>query len=627
MNEHIRYLQPLQGKKKINDFGVFDIETRNWITPYAIGLYAYGKYQLFTGKECIQKFLEHVLTLNYQNLPLFAHNAGKFDFSFLLEEIRINDIFNDFSVKGLIQGGGRLIKLIITKTDCERNNTWKFSDSIALFGGGYDETNKKERESSPNSLKALCNTFNTMHGKYDFTDGKDNERPYEYLYQLYKQHDERFDTYLKHDCLGLYEVLKRYFHLLPYGEITLASNTLKTWQTDFLHHKIPIPSPEINKILRETYFGGRTEVFRLFYPYNGNKYHYYDFNSEYPYVMKEHTYPVTRPYIERNPKEHHLQMQGFTRCHIHVPDDIYLPVVPVRIEKMMFPTGHLHGIWSNNIIQKAKEIGCTIELEKSYLFKKSAYLFKEYIEKNYKVKQNSKKGTAQYLLAKLLMNSLYGKFAQHEENESIKILAQGEKIPENMIDFFDLDHNIIRIQEINESEHIIPHLSSLITAHAQLLLYDSLEKAIDKGGTIAYCDTDSLVTDVTLPTSDLLGGLKEEKEILEAYFLMPKIYGFIGRPPQENEWKWYTKAKGFPLHFRKAQLGIEAFEKGLFENDWSSFIYESEEKINTPKQSIRRHNTFLSTDKQRKSIQNIYDKRQIMPDYDTRPWNIKSLMT
>jgi len=77
-----------------------------------------------------------------------------------------------------------------------------------------------------------------------------------------------------------------------------------------------------------------------------------------------------------------------------------------------------------------------------------------------------------------------------------------------------------------EAAYIIPHISSWITSLARIRLWQYMRQAVDAGGIIYYSDTDSIITDVTLPSSNELGGLKNEYpgHNLTGTFVQPKVY-------------------------------------------------------------------------------------------------------
>lgn len=66
-------------------------------------------------------------------------------------------------------------------------------------------------------------------------------------------------------------------------------------------------------------------------------------------------------------------------------------------------------------MDNALRFGYTFEILRGYQFKKG-YIFKEYVNKMYNLRLQYDKGHPLNLIAKLLMNSLYGKFGMKLEN-------------------------------------------------------------------------------------------------------------------------------------------------------------------------------------------------------------------
>ena len=60
-------------------------------------------------------------------------------------------------------------------------------------------------------------------------------------------------------------------------------------------------------------------------------------------------------------------------------------------------------------INNAIKFGYKFKILRGYLFDKE-YIFTEYINDLYKIKQAHNKNEPKYLISKLLMNSLYGRF-------------------------------------------------------------------------------------------------------------------------------------------------------------------------------------------------------------------------
>jgi len=170
------------------------------------------------------------------------------------------------------------------------------------------------------------------------------------------------------------------------------------------------------------------------------------------------------------------------------------------------------------------------------------------------------------LIAKLLMNSLYGKFGMKLENTIIDIFNTSNKkdlqLFEELLetngasiqDFIKIDNHYLTIRKSNikyEDEEDMYHgldvniaLASAIAGGARMWM--SLIKN-SSNFNLYYSDTDSAVTDAELPSilvGPELGQFKLEYVINRAVFLAPKVYGLITTDGQE-----IIKVKGLtPYH-------------------------------------------------------------------------------
>ncbi len=601
-------LRPL--KQKQVKIATFDIETHDWIYPYAVGFYDGQDYKEFLGKKCVSDFLKFVLHDKYRAYTIFAHNGGRFDFNFLLEYLK-----NKKYDMHLIFQGSSCIRMKIYHSQegkiNNRNNRNQtvFADSYALLKF---------------SLDRLTKDFNVMHKKINFMDKQEQERDYDYLYRLYKENDNRFYEYLKNDVLGLYEVIESFERTINdhngIMSMTIASTALKTFQSGYLQRFLKMSDYDTNIEMKKAYYGGRTEIFRMFLP--DGKYNCYDINSLYPYVMFNNDFPISRPIKILNTSSKTIfEKIGISECTIQAPDDIYFPVLPYRkvfknYSKLIFPVGKFRGYWDHSLLKKAYELGYKINIHKTYIFQ-SDYIFEDYVKDFYKLKNNSEKDTPSYLIAKLMLNSLYGKFGQNQDTESIvKINNSKELLKHEIVGVVSPDYNLFKVKSRSKGSFFLPQISIHVTALSQLRLYDFIEKLADKENIVAYCDTDSIFTDGKLSCSNRLGDMKLEYPFYKGYFLLPKTYCI----KKSDGIK--IKAKGFIGEFAK-QLTENDFSKAIFHNDLSGFCLESNSlKFNSIKTSNVRHHCFVSTDNIKKSIHSNYDKRTILPDLDTKPLKI-----
>ena len=264
-------LTPIKGTDTIKT-AIFDIETKDWIYPYALGFYDGEIYKVFKGNKCVVDFIKFIMRHRYRGYSIYAHNGGRFDFNFLLNELRgFNYPFK------IITQGGRIVELKVYQNNDELKNlkSWnniKFVDSFMLL---------------PYSLDKLTKDFKVEHKKLNFMDKPTDKKDYEYLYELYKKNDKRFDDYLMNDCYGLYEVLGKFYQII-YNRggnvgLTLASTSLKTFKKSYLNKSLKMACRSTNDEMRLAYYGGRTEIFKQFV--DGKKYFWYDINSLYPFIM------------------------------------------------------------------------------------------------------------------------------------------------------------------------------------------------------------------------------------------------------------------------------------------------------------------------------------------------------
>lgn len=194
-----------------------------------------------------------------------------------------------------------------------------------------------------------------------------------------------------------------------------------------------------------------------------------------------------------------------------------------------------------------------------YLFEKGN-LFSDYVDNLYLLKLNSSKDSPDYLISKLLLNSLYGRLGMNPEMETHLIVSSHKAIEyhkkyliNNVIDFkngrelisfFDDNSSIDSNKPLNIS---IP-ISAAITSYARIHMSQFLS---DPNLIIFYTDTDSIFSNKPLPSHLIgkeLGKLKLENIFKEIIFICPKVYGGITSQHEE-----ITKIKGFknPVSFNQ----------------------------------------------------------------------------
>jgi DNA polymerase elongation subunit (family B) len=485
-------------------FATWDIETTGLIGDMVIGsLYDGDKNYDFTSWD---SFFKNI----YKHIPdksiLYSHNGGKFDNKYLLEYIENND---RMSISNFMNISGRIIFTLTIK-----GKRYYFRDSMLHL---------------PASLKELCLSFEVGdNSKKDF-DIKN------WLELGCPITDELID-YLHYDCIALFEVLQKYYNIVGKPKITIASTAFNILQEtkyngielkNLLKNFLTI---EQENYIRESYKGGRVEVFKR---YGDNQLFHYDVNSLYPYVMKNRKYPYGRHKIVVGNDDCKRFIEsgklGIIRCDIEIENMQYPYLAKIHDNKLLFPVGKWKDTITTIEYEKCIKLGYKINIEDGIFYEKSGYLFKEYVDTFYKIKQTST--GAKKAVAKLLLNSAYGKFGQKRTfSEYLKIediINKGD----DLTDYVKLnDMYYMKNKTSYQNRKINPVIASFITAYARDYLYSGMELIINNGGTVYYVDTDSIFCDIRLPDNIVndseLGYWSLEDIATNAVFVSPKQYQY-----------------------------------------------------------------------------------------------------
>ena len=552
------------------EFGTFDIETIGLGGEFInSGTYFNGSYSYF---EDIGSMLNYMI--NSECMVWYGHNTGRYDtryfFNYLIE--------NKYLLKPLVINGS-IAKLSVYR---KKKRVLEIRDSYLLLSS---------------SLKRLTFDFDVKHKKIELEQDYNNIKI-----------DEQEKEYLKYDVIGLYEVLEEFFKLLKERNIepklTYSSCALADFKTNYKEKFDKIRNIE-NDELRSGYYGGRTEVFKTYYKNDDIPLNCYDVNSLYPYVMSNFKFPVGEYTISREP----ITEEYISKIEFYCPKDLNIPLLPVHYnKKLIFPTGYGTGVYTRHEIEKAKQLGYKIKYIKTYNFKDSDYLFKDYVDYWYNIKKNSKGSKRN--LSKLMLNSLYGKFGTRADRERYIINPNKEWIRKNYNDWNLNDFEKFEVWS-NKFKFVAPYVNLpiilYITSLSRLRLYEYIEKC---EGDIYYCDTDSVFTTKNIDVSDKLGDVKLEKQSKEAHFLRPKVYGLV-----LTDESVLMKAKGL----NKSMLKLENYREATQHNDYSKFT-QTTTNIGGFKTTLKRFGKFISNYKMTKTLHSEYTKRIILEDgVNTKP--------
>lgn len=252
----------------------------------------------------------------------------------------------------------------------------------------------------------------------------------------------------------------------------------------------------------------------------------YDVNSLYPDRMVNCDYPVQEPqYFEgqyQPDKFYPLYIQHFYA--VFSLRENYLPTVQIKNNRFYVPNEYVRessGMTELTMtcvdFELFQEHYHIHELQyiDGYKFRKASGIFNDYILPIYEKRQQTT--GAEKALYKLLLNSLYGKFAKNPDTTLI--------IP-------TLENDCVRLRELlpQTSEPVYMPVGAFITAYARKKTIATAQRMYEQ---FIYADTDSVHILGSAPDwldidSKRLGAWKLENTFEKAKFLRPKRYIEVG---------------------------------------------------------------------------------------------------
>jgi hypothetical protein len=364
-------------------------------------------------------------------------------------------------------------------------------------------------------------------------------------------------NYCKRDV----EILKRFVlklvgfvkeHDLGSFKPTIAGLAFNAFRHRFMNARIYIHRhPEAQRLEIESYRGGRNECFYIG-RYKGKVYAL-DVNSMYPFVMLNNGYPVmlTAYYQTGDLKTLEGLMRDLlviARLRVRVNE----PVVGVKHNgKLVFPIGTFEGVFTSPEIQLVREYGKILEVKEIAGYE-PARVFFEYVSYFHRLKtEYEAKGDMVFRsIAKLYLNSLYGKFGQRlnrytlvAENCNMDdgIYSMISETSSKPVSIWVIDGRMYMVEKEEPSENSFVAVASFVTSYARNYLTQLILKA--GYGNVLYCDTDSLF--VTERGYDNLREYIGERELgkLEVRGVGEEMTIFA---PKHYIFKGVAKIKGVP---------------------------------------------------------------------------------
>lgn len=444
-----------------------------------------------------------------QNSVIYFHNL-KFDGTFILDHLLRNGYVHVASGHGYMHFG-EFSTLISQQT--------KFYSIKVKWRNGTITEFRDSAKKLPMTLSRVAKTFNMPEGK--------GTLDYKKFRAVGHQPTVMERDYMRRDVQILAQAMRT---TLQQGmtKLTIGSDALHEYKEVFgqkmFTRMFPILPSTTDREIRRAYRGGFTYADPR---YSGIRRNgsglVLDVNSLYPYVMYDRDLPYGEPLYEEGkvtPTDTHpLTIFSITFTAKLKPR--HIPCIQIKGSNMFTATEYLADIpepvtlMVTNVDLELWQEHYDMDIlswDGGWKFKAVRGVFDDYIDKWSKIKAESTGGLRE--LAKLQLNSLYGKFASNPNVTG--------KIPV-------LKNNRVAYETGTEETRnpVYTAMGVYITAYARALTVRAAQANYD---VFAYADTDSLhlLTD-TVPAElevhpTKLGAWKLEYHFVEAMYVRAKFY-------------------------------------------------------------------------------------------------------
>lgn len=454
---------------------------------------------------------------------IYAHNGGKFDFMFLVSELR-----------GPIKFKGRGIM-------SARIGRHELRDSFHII---------------PEKLA------NWKKDDFDYTKLTKRNR--------HKMRDEII-RYCINDCKYLFQIVRKF--LDDYGfKISIGQAAMAKLKENYHVEKL---GEVVDGYFRQWFFGGRVECLVGRGHFQSSRfpdgYKLYDVNSMYPYVMATQRHPISSEFVNHT--------EGITDDTVFIKLECENHGAFVsRIDTGETSANVKHGvffttIWEYNVAKKyglferAKIIRC-IDFRSRSDFSKFVVPLYAQRQLTKAMLQKLTPGTPEYddckkddIFLKLILNNAYGKFAQNPRKFKDHYITGPDDEPEYHDDKERKENSWGDLPKFRNGTYAMWErpapgfrfnnvaTAASITGAARAVLLEAIQNSDDP----IYCDTDSLICrnlrNTEIHKTDL-GAWDIEKEIDEVLIAGKKTYAYkVKGLPEGDPRRIIVRSKGASLLF------------------------------------------------------------------------------
>lgn len=424
----------------------------------------------------------------------------------------------------------------------------------------------------PYPVKVIAKAFNLeiMKGDIDY----DAPRPIGHIIT-----DEEH-AYIKNDIQIVAEALDVQFKQ-GLDRLTNGSDSLKGFKDSISKKQFekwfPILSLETDTDIRKAYRGGFTWLNDRFKNKEVGEGIVYDVNSLYPAQMYTRLLPVGRPIFfngQYQPDKKYPLFIQHIRCQFEIKEG-FIPTIQIKKnlrfqenEYLKSSNGEIVDLYMTNIdLEMFFDHYEVVDLEycSGYMFRGQTGMFKEFIDYWTAIKTTSEGAIKS--LAKLQLNSLYGKFASNPD-----VTGKYPYLKEDGSTGF-------RLKEKEFRDPVYTPMGVFITSWARYTTISTAQKCYDR---IIYCDTDSIhLTGLEVPEAikdiihpKALGMWAYEGAYAKAKYIRQKTYYHVlyaktvdGKvvecdKEEHDTFKHVVKCAGMPDKV-KSRVTFETFQVGF----------------------------------------------------------------
>ena len=467
--------------------------------------------------------------MNQKKNPLVYFHNLKFDGQFIMHWLFHNGYTHTaegedkkaMTFNTLISDKGLYYAIeVIFERKGKRVNKVIFQDSLKLI---------------PLSVEDIAKSFKLDILKLEMDYDRHNNLP---INSPLTEHEKE---YLIHDIQIVCHAIE-YFYSQGLNKMTIGACALNEYKNIITKRSFDkcFPTPKYHEDVKQSYRGGFTYLNPKFEGKTIGNGIVLDVNSLYPSVMYNSYLPFGTPIFFRGEYKkdelYPLYTQMF-RCQFKLKKG-KIPTIQIKHGSLFKPNEYLTTSGEHEITLCLNNVDLelffkhydvyNIEYLSGWKFKATKGLFVDYINKwsNNKIQAKKDGNHGLYLLSKLFLNSLYGKFGTDTKIKS-KIPYLGE---DDVIHFHD--------SEVKYRDGVYVALASFITSYARLITISSAQTITDNYNSgkskiqFVYADTDSLhcvSEDFSLPEgldidSTKLGAWDFEMKFSKGKYLRQKCY-------------------------------------------------------------------------------------------------------